>query len=104
MISPSEINGHSLALILVGDDKDGEEQWIVVYGICQLNGTDLLFIHNKTKASFPIPNEYLERVQKVNDEVSSIIKAEYCIFLSVGNLPDDANESEYIKTGLKWPS
>lgn len=103
MILPSEVHDHTLALILVGEDKNGEEEWFVVYGTGRWDESDFHFIHNEDKASFCIPQDKLNRLKKVEDDISSIIKAEYCITLSVVNLPDGASESEYIRTGLKLP-
>ena len=103
MISPSEVHDHSLALILIGEDKNGEEEWTVVYGMCHWSANVLQFIHNEDKKSFPIPPDKLNRLKKVDDDISSIIEAEYCIMLSVGNLPEDADKTVYINTGLKLP-
>ena len=104
MIFPSEVHDHSLALILAGEDKNGKEEWVVVYGTGRWDANDLYFIHNEDKVSFCIPRNTLSQLKKVDDDISSIINADYCLILSVGNLPDGADETEYIKTGLKWPN
>ena len=103
MILPSEVHDHSLALILVGEDKNGKEEWLVFYGTGRWDQNNLHFIHNEDGVSFCIPQDKLDRLKKVDDDISSIINADYCMTLSVGNLPENSNETEYIKTGLKWP-
>jgi len=99
----NDLNGKTLTLLVIGEDENGEDDWAVFRGTARWDGTDLHFVRNGV--DFAVPADAIERIRPVpvDSEVRSILlNAEYYIPLSIGPLPDNADESEFIKTGLKW--
>jgi hypothetical protein len=98
-LNPKELNGKSLALILAGEDED----WSVLRGIVRQEGQVLLLDHC-TGQAFHIQPEWLDRIKPTPADLSDILmNADFFLPLSVGPLPEDADPSDYINTGLKLP-
>ena len=98
LLNQSDLNGKSLALVLVADDGTA-----VVAGSVHANADDLVFEHGGDPSRFVLPDDAIERIRPVAPEVSEILKgADYFLSLSVGNhdeMPDGKGE----RTELKWP-
>lgn len=100
MITEQHLIGKSLSLILVSDD-DGT---IVVTGMIQHNGKQLVLQNESKEITIPLPDNTLQRIKVVEEEVRDILNdADFALVLSVGNLPDDASTDGMISTGLRWP-
>ena len=98
MPNRSDLNGKSLALVLVADDGTA-----VVAGTVVASADDLVFEYGDDPSRFVLPDDALERIRPVAPEVSEILKgADYFLSLSVGNhneIPVGGGE----RTGLRWP-
>jgi hypothetical protein len=99
-----ELTGKKLAILAWGEDEQGEDEAAVFTGIARWADGHLYLDHEGTPPYFQIPDDVLYRVKPVPDDLKDIfLDAEYYISLLIGPLPDDADPSEYIHTGLKWP-
>lgn len=93
-----ELSGKSLALLLVGED---ENRWILHGTVCR-EGEALLLDHSASEQPFKIQPEWLDRIKPVPADLRDIFKgADFFLPLSMGTLPEDADPSEYVDTGLK---
>jgi hypothetical protein len=100
MITEKELIGKSLSLILVSD----EGETIVVTGVIQHDGKQLVFQNNIEGILISLPDDTLQRIKVVKEEVRAILNnADFALTLSVGNLPDHLPVDGMIPTGLKWP-
>ncbi len=100
MTEEKDVIGKTLSLILVSED----EGTTVVTGMIQHDGRQLVFQHGSQGLTFPLPDDTLQRIQVVSDEVRTILNdANYALVLPVSNLPDNASLEGMIPTGLKWP-
>ncbi len=100
MIEEKDVIGKTLSLILVSED----EGIAVVTGTIQHNGKQLVFQHGGQGLRFPLPDDTLQRIKVVSDEVRTILNdANYGLVLLVSNLPDNASTEDMIPIGLKWP-
>jgi hypothetical protein len=94
-----ELNGKSLALLFAGEDDD----WSVLRGIVRQEGEALLLVHNAGEKPFVIQPEWIDRIKSTPADLGDILDADFFLLLSVGALPEDADPSDYIHTGLKLP-
>ncbi|MCA1592532.1 MAG: hypothetical protein LC754_07760 [Acidobacteria bacterium] len=95
-----ELNGTSLAILLAGEDED----WSVLRGTIRQEGEVLLLDHSAGEQPFVIQPEWLNRIKPVPADLSDILmEADFFLPLSVGALPEGADPSNYIHTGLKLP-
>lgn len=102
MMDLAEIDGKSLALLLIGEDENGEDDCAVFRGTARWDGTDLHFV--REGVDFAIPADALGRIRSVDSAIRDImLDAEYFIPLSVGPLPAGADATDFARTGLKWP-
>lgn len=101
----SDIAGRSIALLLVGENNEGEPECAVFLGHVERADGELQVNLGEGRGPFPLTPEYLERIEPVKDEVREILLgADLLLSLSVAPLPDDAGEGEFQPLGLRWPS
>lgn len=104
-MNPSAIIGHSIALLLVAENNAGKPECMLVFGRIAGEGPDLWVDLGKDRTSLPLDQDYLERIEPVTSEIKDIMcGAEYMLKLFVGNLPEDADTSEYMPLGIRWKS
>jgi hypothetical protein len=104
MIDLTHIQDKKFAVILVEDDGTEDGKWTVVTGVARWRDGHLFVHRGMDVPEFPIPDETLDRVKPVLPEVREILEdAEFCVTLSVGPLPEGADPSQYIPTGLRLP-
>jgi hypothetical protein len=95
-----ELQGKSLAIILIGEDED----WSVLRGIVRVEGDALLLDHNVSDQPFLIQSAWLSRIKPTPADLRDILmNADYFMSLSLGSLPEKSDLSEYESTGLKLP-
>ncbi|HMO41532.1 MAG TPA: hypothetical protein PKE26_16050 [Kiritimatiellia bacterium] len=100
-----ETIGKTVALVMMGIDESVEDDWVVVKGHIEADGDSLMFIHGGTPDRFPLPDDALDRISPTTSDTREILlDADLHLFLSVGPKPDDEENNDYIKTGLKWPA
>lgn len=66
-----DLNGKSIALVLMGEDATGEDDCAVFRGTAQCAGTDLHFVRDGV--DFCVPAETLDRIRPTNPEVKDIL-------------------------------
>ena len=103
-INFEELTGKKLAIIAWGEDEKDEDEAAVFTGLARWADGHLYLDREGNPPYFQIPDDVLDRIKPVSDEVKDILlNAEYCISMLIGPLPDEADPGEYIQTGLKWP-
>jgi hypothetical protein len=104
MVDPAAIHGRRIAMIAWGEKRDGSEDVAVFAGIANWDGAHLTMLRQPEGTVFPVPDEWLERLEPVDPTVKDILLgAEYCFSVTIGSLPEGVDLVEYLKTGLKWP-
>ncbi len=93
-----------LVLVMIGTDDDGKDEWVKFFGTAKYVGTTLFMDRGSKGPPFAIREEWLERIEPVPDALRNILgHADIWLRLTVGNLPPDANDEDYLPTGLKVP-
>ena len=97
------MNGRSLALLLVSEAEDGEEDWAIFTGTIESKDGELLLNRGPDKDNFDIRDEWLSWIKPVKEEVREILgNCDFFLPLSVGTVNDnDVVGME--ATGLRWP-
>ncbi|MGY3089640.1 hypothetical protein ACVWYF_002688 [Hymenobacter sp. UYAg731] len=101
MTTFQELLNHPLGIVFTIDKPDGEEEWqprtgFVVPGT---EGPAVCFPPNTT-ASIQLDPEWEERLRPVDDDMRIHCNADFMIYITIGQLPDDADLNEYSSTGL----
>ena len=104
LVDPSLVHGKRVAIVARGERPDGSPDVAVFTGVGRWGGTGLVIVRETESQSFPVPEEFLDRLQPVPDKLKPILlEADYFFTVTVGNLEEGADLSEYQKTGLVWP-
>jgi len=100
-----ETIGKSVALVMMGHNESGEDDWTVVKGHLTQDGDTLMFVHGGNPDRFPLPDDALDRINPTDvDTKVTLLDADLAIYLSVGPTPEGNEKLGYIKTGLHWPT
>lgn len=98
-----EYEGKPFALLLCGETENGEDDCAIFSGTAYVRNNKLYLERHGDQQDILILTEWYERIQETNESVKDILQgSDYFITLSVGPLPEDADDS-YIPLGLKWP-
>ena len=93
--------GERVALLLMGKDPQGEDDWAVLAGTVIQQQERLLFQH--AHGALELSDEWASRIKPAAPETKSILGgAQYVLPLVVGNITDEEAASLQ-GTGLKWP-
>ena len=102
MVDAGRLVGKKLALLIVGEDEQGKDDVVVFTGIVRQDGRSLIL--ERVEGPFALLDEWLERVQPVDNDVRDILlDSDFVLPLSIGNLPGGANTADFESTRLKWP-
>lgn len=100
----AHIHSKKFAMILVEHDGTEDGDWTILTGVAKWRDGHLFVHRGMDIPEFPIPDETLDRVKSVSPEIRSILEdADFYTMLSVGPMPEDAEESEFTHTGLRLP-
>ena len=101
MTTFQDLLNHPLGIVFIVDKTDGKEEWQPRTGIV-VKGTDGLGIcfPPDTAASIQLDPEWEERLRPVPENMRAHCEADFMIYITVGQLPDDADPNEYLFTGL----
>ena len=101
MTTFQELVNCPLGVVFIVDKPDGEEEWQPRTGTI-VPGADGLAIcfPPQTKATIQLDPEWEERLRPVPEDMRKHCEADFMIYITVGQLPDDADLSEYLSTGL----
>jgi hypothetical protein len=98
------LNGTVLALLLISETDQGEDDWAVCSGVFRIRGGTALLDRGPGSPEFELLPEWLERIKPTNDGTRPILlNASHYLPLRVGELPEDAEPAAFTATGLKWP-
>ena len=97
-----ELEGRSLALLLISESADGDKEMSVVHGVLVRQG-DVLFLDRGESGRLEIRGEWRRRIRRSTFEQAEILDSEYFLPLYVGDLPGDASSDDYEPTGIKLP-
>lgn len=98
-----ELDGKVLAVVLWGE-KDGEEEASVHTGTLRKAGASYEFFREEDGPSFNLEQKWLDRIKTVPDELKeTLLNADVSLSLTVGQIPDDMDVSEFVFTGLRIP-
>ncbi len=105
MINPKDTHGKRIAMIAWGEKEDGSDDVTVFTGIADWRDRHLTMVREPKESSFQIPDEWLNRLNPVEEKLKEILlEADYCFSVSIGNLSDGEDLSMLQKTGLRWPN
>jgi hypothetical protein len=99
-IDPSQLNGKQIALVLT----DESDESAVFTGTGKWDGTILVMLRNAPDAPVEIRQEWFSKIRATpTSSKDDLLGAEFFIWLHIGTLPQGEDESQWQKTGLKWP-
>jgi hypothetical protein len=91
-------------MVAWGEKPDGSDDVVVFAGLAEWDGNHLTMRHESSPSSLVLTEEFLGRLQPVPPDLRSILlDADYSFSVTIGDRPADADPSEYVRTGLKWP-
>jgi hypothetical protein len=100
---PVDLHGRRLAIVAWGEKPDGTDDVVVFTGTAQWDGRHLTM--RRDGSSFQIPDEWRDRLKPVDITLrATLLEADYFFSVAIGDLPDGADISHYLQTGLKWPA
>ena len=103
MFDRDQLIGKQLALLLLGKDANGQEDWAVFAGT--IGERDGRLVLNRRVGVVELRDKWIERIRVPSDETRAILSgADYVVQLTVGSLPGDVSSADLETTGLRWPA
>ena len=91
-----------MALVLWYNNR-GEDEVVVYAGKSLYDGVKLIILL-KDNINFEINPEWISRIKLVTPELKkTLLDADFCLSLSVGDMSENKLLDKLITTGLKWP-
>ena len=104
-MDPAQLHGLKVAILFVGETDDGSDDCAVMAGPATWDGGNLWINYGDPDHQFPLPEEAWPGLQPVPRDVRDIFQdAQFYTSIAVGNLPEDADYSQLMLTGLQWPA
>jgi hypothetical protein len=98
------LDGKWFAVLMIAETPGGEDEWAFFEGIASWDGGQLVIDRGPGNRPFTVPEDALGRVRPVDQKFRQVFeKAEYFVPLLVGPLPENADLSQYVATGMRWP-
>ena len=99
-MSPADLHGKRIALVMTDELGDS----VAFTGIAKWDGLSLFMLRNPPDPPVEIREEWCSRMKRTPDSSrEALLGSEYFVQLAVGNVPTDSDQSQFLKTGLKWP-
>jgi hypothetical protein len=99
-IEPSELDGKRIALVLT----DTADESVAFTGVGKWDGSVLVMLRRTPDPSVEIREEWYPKIRATPDGSKDVLLgADFFIMLTVGTLPPGSDETQFQKTGLKWP-
>jgi hypothetical protein len=94
-------DGSKFTILLVDED----DEHVVFGGWTASVQEGKLLLRKMDEQMFQVLSEWIGKISKIEDEeVREILEgADYLLRLTVGSLPTDISDSEFLRTGLTWP-
>ena len=98
-----QLVGKQLALLLLGEDANGQEDWAVFAGtIGERDGR--LLLHRRVGV-VELRDEWIGCIRATSDETRATLSgADFVVQVTVGSLPGDVSPADLETTGLRWPA
>ncbi len=97
----TEAIDQTLAVLLWGEDADGEEDVVLLTGVLR-QADGVFFVDRGENPRFALEDEWLPRIKRTNPDVLDVVdNAPFMLSLTVGNVEEI--DDNYRPTGLKWP-
>lgn len=104
MIDPETLQGKRIAMLTWGKKDNGEDDVHVISGIAAWDGSELKMYGIPGINFYTVKAEWLDRIRPVEDKLKSVFQdAEYAFTVSIAPLPDGADTSGMVNTGLRLP-
>ena len=98
------LNGKWFAVLMIAETPGGEDEWAFFEGTATWDEKQLIIDRGAGNTPFPVPEDTLTRIKPVDDKLRHVFEhAEYYVPLLVGPLPENADLSQYVATGMRWP-
>jgi hypothetical protein len=98
------LNGKWFAVLMIAKTAGGEDEWAFFEGTAAWDGKQLTIDRGPGNTPFPVPEDTLARIKRVDHKLRQVFEhAEYYVPLLVGLLPENADLSQYVATGMRWP-
>ena len=97
------IDGKKLALVLFGQDEEGNDDVAVFTGTARLNESVVTFERPDIEP-LELKDDWIDRIKPVSSDMKeTLLDADYMVPLSIGKLSQEDDWSGFVETGLKWP-
>lgn len=97
-----QLVGKQLALLLLGEDANGREDWAVFAGT--IGERDGRLVLNRRVGVVELRDEWIGLIRATDDETRATLSgADFVVQLTVGSLPGDVSPADLEPAGLKWP-
>ena len=97
-------DGKWFAVLMIAEKPDGKDELAFFEGPARWDGKQLVIDRGPGNKAFPIPEGTSQRIKPVAEKMKQVFeRAEYYVPLLIGPLPDNADLSHYIPTGMRWP-
>lgn len=104
MTHPSEVHGRRLAIVVWGVKPDGSDEVAVCVGTVEWDEQHLDLVGDSGDVLLSLQHEWLDRLRHVEESLKETLQgADLCLSLSIGPVPQDADMTKLVKTGLRWP-
>ena len=98
------LHGKWIAVLMVMETRGEKDEWAYFEGIAAWDGNQLMIDRGLGNKPFPVPQNTVGRIKPVDEKLRQLFPhAEYYVPLLVGPLPANADLSQYIATGMRWP-
>lgn len=105
MIHPSEVHGRRLAVVVWGVKPDGNDDVVVFAGTVHWDRRHLGLVGDSGDELLSLQPEWLDRLRHVDESLKeTLLGADLSISLNIGPLPEGADKTKFVKTGLRWPA
>jgi len=96
----AELEGKRIALVLT-DERD---ESVAFTGTAHWDRDRLVMLRNKPDPPVQIQQEWHNRIRATPEgSKDALLGAEFFVMLHIGDIATGTDESEFQKTGLKWP-
>jgi hypothetical protein len=99
------LNGKPFGVLMIAEAPGRKDEWAFFEGAATWDGKQLLIDRGPGNQPFSVPEGTFGRIRPVNEKLRKVFtRAEYYVPLLLGPLPENADLSRYIATGMRWPS
>ena len=103
-MSPDDVVGKPIALLLIVEKEERDDEHWVTHGVVSQTADGYVLLRESADPPFPLEEEWFARLKPVTEKLRDIFGAAVAYMpLLVGPLPDDADPTKFVFTGLTIP-